>query len=950
MYIAVNCLLLMLGTAVLVLGLSFFIRNPETPEKTSLYILLYCITSSVWCISYGLIGITDDFALASVIRVFGVLAIDAFLINEFFFVFRMCRAKGEVVFFIRAMVLILAIIDFIAFSRNDIDIFFRLNNWTTWYSNPESRIFRDIHTVYIVLVFAATLVTGIVWSRNNTLKRQRNFISMVFVANFILLFFCIPDTILPAVGRFAVPTSGIGAAGCSIVMWYAAVVLNSFEIQLGNIVGKMYDFMEAGVLVFDTERRIVMMNPYVKRIIPEDKKHPEVLSDLFSVNEERSGEIFRESLENIIKVDLLGNDKRFYSLRMNAVKDSYGEPYCYLCILVDMTEKDELISRLEEANNAKTDFLTSMSHEIRTPITAIMGFDEIIKRESDQDDIKEYAGHIDLAARHLLSIVNDILDMAQVSSGKLSLKPRNYSPKKMVRNVMLLHEKSAEDKGLSLWDSVDEGIPGVLMGDEVRVQQILINLLTNAIKYTREGSVSVNVSCRNRAHMKTDLIMSVEDTGTGIKDEDIPFLYKVFERFDRDSNTNIAGTGVGLALTKGLIDAMGGTIEVKSVYGRGARFTVTLPQEVVSYDEAVEDDDRDKGRKNCFYVAENAEILVIDDSEMNIEVVKGLLKPSKARIDTGNSGREMLNAIKEKHYDIIFLDHLMPNMDGIEALTRMRADKSHLNQDTPVIVMTANVIKGMKEKFLESGFTDYLEKPIEPELISGMIGRYIPFAVLEEIDRDQEDSALEMSSYLPPIDGIDWNMALSTATNTGMLKEIASSFVRTAGPDTEELQKYYEGIDDPDEEDILSRYRIKVHAMKHSAALIGAAELSAKAKALEMAAKDKRPDFIKENHASFIKEYLRIASDIRSDLFGETDEHRVIDNEMLKEYLDLSEEAMENYDTLALNDIMLSLGEYSFSPESLNEPVLMLKEAVRDFDREQFDRAVTEIRKILEQG
>lgn len=963
MGIIVNCLSLMLSALLLVYGISFYLKNRGTSRRINFYILTYCLLSAVWCMSFGSIGLAVDFNNAEILRKIGDFAIAAFLVNEVYFVTTMFREKKRTIIILRTVIVVLGIIDFVVFSQTGVNQYIRVGNWTTWVSNPQFWSARVIHFIYMAFGFLTALIAGIVWAKNNTLKRQRSFIRLMFIANFLLLFFSFPDTILPAMGLYGISTSGIGAAGCSLVMLYAATKLNSFDIRMGNITDKIYDFINAGVVVFDTSYRITLANPYAEGLA-SDSIIKGKIGDLFELEEAEQEDIFTLSLNKAYTVNCLGRDGRTYSLQMNAVLDDYGDPYCYMCIFMDITREVNLISKLEVANNAKTSFLTSMSHEIRTPINAVIGFNEIIARENDTPSVKEYTEYINRAARHLLSIINNLLDMEQITVGKLVINETHYDLSEVIRDVYSINVVKAKDKGLELKVVSAPKIPKFLYGDNVRLQQIIINLVSNAVKYTEKGSVTIEVDYWVREGEDMDLIVRVRDTGIGIKEEDSPHLFDLFERFDQDINNHIEGTGLGLALTKSLVELMGGRISVESDYGKGSCFTVTIPQKVLDYSSVgidISGSSRSRRRYKASFAAPKARVLVVDDNEMNLRVAEGLMKPLKIQVDRVVSGYEMLDIIKAKHYDVILLDHLMPKMDGITAFKRMKKDMTHPNQDTPVIALTANAIRGMKDRFLEEGFTDYLTKPVEPGALEEMLRKYLPPELLEDPGAEPEPEPAAVSEETPggsdgltpelfdSVDGIDINLALTASVDMAMVKELMETFCRSAASDLSELEDFFDKGLIQGMEEGLDSYRIKVHALKNSAALVGAGHLSEMARNLEYAAADKNVDYIDRHHENFVNYYEDISASLSKIIFGsEKPEAVVMDKESFINDLDLACAAMDNFDTLFLNDYVLKLQNVEFPSSDIADPVQRMKDAIRDFDGDAFYEIVDEIKSKLE--
>ena len=384
----------------------------------------------------------------------------------------------------------------------------------------------------------------------------------------------------------------------------------------------------------------------------------------------------------------------------------------------------------EQANRAKSDFLASMSHEIRTPINAVMGMNEMVLRECEDETIRTYALNIQSASQNLLGLINDILDFSKIESGKMELVETEYRFSALLNDVVNMIQIKTEQTNLEFHVHVQESIPDKLFGDEGRIRQIMINILNNAVKYTRAGSVSFTVN----GTMDGDRLLleiMVADTGIGIKEEDLPKLFKDFERLDRTKNRNVEGTGLGLAITKKLAAMMEGDILVSSVYGEGTTFTVLLPQVVKDpqpmgdFNERMKQAAREMKRYKESFTAKDAKILVVDDNEMNLLVATNLLKKLQMQIATCESGEACLKLLEKEHFDIVLLDHMMPGLDGMETLKLAKELRGNPCEHTTFIALTANAISGMKEKYLKAGFDDYLSKPINGAVLEEMIRKYL---------------------------------------------------------------------------------------------------------------------------------------------------------------------------------------------------------------------------------
>lgn len=387
----------------------------------------------------------------------------------------------------------------------------------------------------------------------------------------------------------------------------------------------------------------------------------------------------------------------------------------------------------QNANRSKSDFLANMSHEIRTPINAVLGMDEMILRDCEDSQILEYAEDIKRAGGMLLSLINDILDFSKIESGKMDIIPVDYDLGILLNETVEMVRPRANEKSLELVMEISPDTPTHLNGDEVRIRQIITNILTNAIKYTNKGKVTLTVSGKQLSEEKTELYVSVKDTGIGIRKEDIGHLFESFKRVEESRNRNIEGTGLGLSITMRLLNLMGSRLEVESTYGEGSDFFFYLVQQRKD-DQVVGEDIKKyckkakgiKGELSNEFYAPLARLLVVDDNKVNLKVFKGLLKNNNMQIDTAMSGKECLELMKENHYHIVFLDHLMPDMDGVETLNQAKMLKNSKSQDAVMIVLTANAVSGAREKFLQEGFDDYLSKPISLPLLKEMILKYLP--------------------------------------------------------------------------------------------------------------------------------------------------------------------------------------------------------------------------------
>ncbi len=631
---------------------------------------------------------------------------------------------------------------------------------------------------------------------------------------------------------------------------------------------------------------------------------------------------------------------------------------CLLVFSVINTIRDIMLMEGEKqkalsSSESKGRFLANMSHEIRTPINAVLGMDAIILRESREQHIREYALDIQNAGQSLLAIINDILDFSKIESGKMELLPVEYDFSSMIHDIVSMISMKAEVKELEVKLSLDEQLPSRLYGDDVRIRQILVNLLNNAVKYTEEGSVSFSISGK----IQNDVVrlrFEVEDTGIGIREEDLVKLTKVFERIEENRNRSIEGTGLGMSIATNLLELMGSRLEVQSVYGEGTKFAFELEQKIM--DEEPIGDLEERIRKQAMeyeydvkFVAPEAKVLVVDDNGVNRRVFMNLLKETEVQIDEVGSGEECLELILEKQYDIIFLDHMMPGLDGVETLHRMKELEGNLCEGVPVIALTANAIAGAKEMYLEEGFDDYLSKPINPDKLEGMLLNYVSEEKIFYVDRKKDWTELKevTAERFPTIEGIDWEYAMIYLKDADVLEQTVTDFYELMDGDANELETYFENIED---EEIRKQYRIKVHSMKSSSAMIGAVSLSGVARMLEYAARDGKIHIIQQVTPAFLGEWRSMKEKLFP-FFGEKEEtiKKVeVDYWMLQELLRMLQNAMEEMDVDTADEIVKQLKKYEL-PDKIQMEVDKISGAVMNLDGDQVNKQVEIISKQIQE-
>jgi response regulator RpfG family c-di-GMP phosphodiesterase/signal transduction histidine kinase len=529
----------------------------------------------------------------------------------------------------------------------------------------------------------------------------------------------------------------------------------------------------------------------------------------------------------------------------------------------------------QRANSVKTVFLENMSHEVRTPINAVLGYNEMIMRETGESHTVEYALNIQAAGKTLLSMFNDILDFTQIDSGKLTVTNAPFSVMSLVQDVMIYAHLNAEKKGLELRFHIDEETPQMLVGDVIRLTQILNNLISNAIKFTDSGYVEVDIRWKRESSDYGNLSATISDTGIGMKSEDMEKISGEFLRFDNKHTRNIQGIGLGLTIVTRLLELMNSHLRIESEYGKGSTFGFEIRQKVSNAapvgkieigTERTMAYMQSRGVSDDF-IAPDVRILAVDDNEMNLGLLTGILKSTGIAIDTALDGSQALDKLRANKYHLVLLDHMMPVMDGVEALRHIKEE--HICDGVPIIAVTANASDGARENYFSYGFDDYLAKPVNARQLKDIIRKFVPADLIREasdgvfdsapvITQVREKPAETQQSFEQRFFFLDTTVGLKyCCENKDFYCEMMETYLNSNK--LADIQKYYE------EED-WENYRILVHALKSTSLSIGAADLSEEAKSLELAARENHIDFIKENNDTVMEHYRHILSDIENAL------------------------------------------------------------------------------------
>lgn len=647
-----------------------------------------------------------------------------------YFIFMYCFADAPLKL-LRFLAVIDAALFVMVLTCDYHNIFYRQVEWQT---TPEghSYLYLVYGPGYVVFMFFAilfpyimslcTLIRARARKGEDVVDRKYGLILLLSLLPIVALYTYVMK--LTRAYDFTPMVTGAVLSSVAILVWSRRVY------DFGSLAsGALLNGMGDGVVALDEKKRVVNYNPAAAAIFQELNSHAigRTAAEIPNFPEIVEGE---EAQNEFLLKD------RFYQSHVEHISDRFGVLKGYVVVILDVTEMRNRIEEIrqvriqaEQANKAKSEFLANMSHEIRTPMNAIVGLSDIIMEESKGRKVYGYACDIKSASKNLLALINDILDLSKVEAGKMELVSNDYHIKTVVDEVINMMEGAASKKGILLKCEYDMSIPSRYRGDDGRVRQILINLLNNGLKFTKEGYVKLSVSGAPGEKLGTErLHMEVRDTGCGIKAEDLEKIFENFSQVDARQNRSVEGTGLGLSISRRLVELMGGNIRVESVYGEGTTFILEIIQEIVDQkplSEAPEETIKEAEELQLF-VADNYRVLVVDDNLVNRKVARGFLRPYGFVIEEAAGGREAVEKVKETKYDMIFMDHMMPEMDGIEAVQIIRTDCGE-NGTLPVIIaLTANAMEGVREMFLQKGFQDFVTKPLDKKTLNVTLLKWIP--------------------------------------------------------------------------------------------------------------------------------------------------------------------------------------------------------------------------------
>ncbi len=710
------------------------------------------------------------------------------------------------------------------------------------------------------------------------------------------------------------------------------IIQSVIKGELFNITDRgrdvLFEHIREVFIIVDSAFGYVDSNAYAKELFPELKhkaKNTSISKELHYY--------FKEAEEEFCIGD------RYFRKKVASL-DQGGKVYGYTLILTDETRDHQYIEELqiaktkaEEASEARANFMSNMSHEIRTPMNAIVGMTEILLREDMPKQQKEYMENIKNSGNALLGIVNDILDFSKIESGKMDIVEEDYMPRTMFSDLRMILLNRIGDKDIDLIFDIDDRIPNRLYGDSLRLRQVILNLANNATKFTQEGYVKLSAQVQKIEGSDIELYFSVKDTGQGIHKEDLEKLFHSFQRVDTKKNRNVEGTGLGLAISKQLVELMDGDIGVRSEYGKGSEFYFTVHQTIPTNQEDIVSEPME----TLNFIAPDADILIVDDNEMNRKVAKGLLEPLQMKMDFAEDGAKALQMIEKKRYHLVFMDHMMPVMDGIEATKRLRRVEDAYYKQLPVVALSANAIKEVRESFFQAGMNDFVAKPIDMKDICKVIRKWLPSELIIET-QVQMNNAVDADD-LPAIEGLDVQEGVKNSGSKELFLSLLGDFYKLIDMKSTKIEKCLA-------DGMIRDYTIEVHALKNTARMIGAMELSEMFYQMEMLGNAEEVEALVQRTPEVLEKYRSYKPILKPFAEGQEQDKKEASKAELIEILQKLRYAMDGFDLDTVDEAMKQLEECQI-PSACQEKIELLRAYVADVAMEEVMSTTDEMIQLL---
>lgn len=939
------------------------------------------ISSGIWSLGFGLMYLQSTSTMAYLWRSAGMFGVFQYLIVAQILICHLSEIDKKIAKAIKIFVL-LGIVLFFFVIHPDQTIYYVSDKGVTY--TFKAGLINNLYTIYSVGIAISFLIPTL-YMLNAKTKRIKLYGKYLLASEILIGVGMIFDTIFPMLGYATmIPGSSITQFLGLLVLAWAIEAVEKTQINVQNISGYVYTYLHIPVLIFDQDKKLCVMNDSAVSFMKISEKDVErkrycYVERLF---DKSSDDIF-DFETNGHTVDATCSLNGIYcNLSISKILDDFGDVIGYFMVVSDLTERMRSLQIMEQAkeqadaaNEAKSVFLANMSHEIRTPMNAIVGFAELISKEKISQAAQKYIRDIRDSSAVLLTLINDVLDISKIEAGKMELVCGEYSTAAVIHDAYTMNKMNAQKKKLELKVTVDPNMPKELYGDSVRIREIINNLINNAIKYTKEGSVSLKVTLLHRMGDEVVVEIRVSDTGIGLTQQEISKIFDTFSRMNLRENQKIEGAGLGLAITKGFLEMMGGNIRVTSEYGRGTTFIATLKQTIVDASPIEFNLEEQEGAMEEYQLGEmllqDVKILVVDDNDINLEVVSKGLEFYGVQSQTASSGKEAVEKAGKELFDIILMDQMMPEMDGVQAMQMIRETIPGYESGTKqkIVALTANVVSGVREELLGLGFDEYLTKPINYREMERIFRMFIPENQIsyqrkaedggetsteenietvgenrETIKENRETTEGKNHSFDACFDYLDVQTGLQYLGDEATYLSIIEMIVLGAKKQILEIKQYYQNKN-------YEQFTISIHAIKGLCFNIGANEHGELAKVLERAGKKQDFSYIENYFEEFLEHYKDLIQHLKAgmmdydkdkykeEFFAEPEEESLSEEEQFDKLCDQLRQCIDNYD-FPKGSSLIEEAKRKIQGEPYGEKLLKIEQLFEDLDFDELEKAL----------